>query len=142
MAKKSSTLKIEWLDRRTNKLPYFTLAGTDELYREAMKHLEVPYPAAWFANPERQGACCHYYENPEGDTVCVVALDILKHIDKDQVEILAILVHEAAHIVEEFFSGLGEKNPASEQRAYAMQYVSQELFTDYRRQKEALTGRA
>lgn len=135
-------LEIEWLDRRTNKLPYFTLAGTDELYRKAMKHLEVAYPAAWFENPERQGAVCHFYTNPEGDTVCVVALDILRHIDRDQTSILAMLVHEASHIVEEHFDNLGEKKPASEQRAYALQYVCEELFIEYRRQKEALTGRA
>lgn len=142
MAKKSEGLKIEWLDRRTNKLPFFTLTGTDDLYRQAMKHLEVPYPAAWFSNPDHQGACCHYYTNPKGESVCVVALDILKHIDKDQVTILSMLVHEASHVVEEFFDNIGEKNPASEQRAYALQYVSDELFREYRRQKEALTRRA
>ena len=136
------TLKVEWLDRNTNKLPYFTLCGTDALYREACAHLEVAYPEEWLRLKPEVGACCHYYENPEGNTVCIVAIDILKNIERDQVEILSMLVHEASHVVEEFFDSIGERKPASEQRAYALQYVSSELFHEYRRQKEALISRA
>lgn len=137
----TTAIKAEWLDRNTNKLPYFTLAGSDDIYRGVCKHLQVAYPAAYLPNKDT-GACVHFYENEDNKSVCVVALDILANLHRDQVEVLAMLVHEAAHIVEEFFDGIGEKKPASEQRAYAMQYVSQELFIEYRRQKEALTKRA
>lgn len=136
-------LKIKWLDRRMNRLPFFTLAGTDALYREATKAISIDYPQAWL--PRHQfGACTHFYDNAEGDKVCIVSIDILKHVANtpDQVTVLAMLVHEASHIVDEFFEDLGEHKPASEQRAYAMQYASEELFAEYRRQKEALTGRA
>lgn len=136
-------LEVKWLDRRMNKLPYFTLCGTDKLYREACAHIGVAYPTAWLPGHDL-GAVTHFYKNQEGDTVLIVGIDILRHDQNtpDQVTVLSMLVHEASHIVEEFFEGIGEHKPASEQRAYAMQYVSEELFDEYRRQKEALTGRA
>lgn len=136
-------LKIKWLDRRMNRLPYFTLAGTDKLYREACAHIGVAYPTAWLPG-HQYGAVTHFCKNQEGDTVLIVGMDILHHATStmDQVTILSMLVHEASHIVDEFFEGIGEHKPASEQRAYAMQYVTEELFAEYRRQKEALTERA
>lgn len=134
------TLEIEWLDRSTDTLPYFTLAGTDELYREACAHLGIAYPEAYI--PEKANACVHYYENQKGESSIIVCFDIVKWLDRDQVQTLALLVHEASHVVNEHFEQLGEKNPASEQRAYALQYVFAELFHEYRRQKEALTKRA
>lgn len=136
-------LQVEWLDRRMNRLPFFTLAGTDALYREATKAIGIDYPQAWLPKSDF-GAVTHFYKNAEGQSVCIVGIDILKHLKEteDQVIVLAMLVHEAAHIVEDFFETIGEHTPASEQRAYAMQYASEELFHEYRRQKEALTGRA
>lgn len=135
-------MEVQWLDRETNRLPYFTLCGTEQLYRDAMAHLQIAYPQAWIPSPKKNGAVTHFYENPQGDTVCVVALDIKEYLGRDQVMTLSMLVHEASHIVDTFFDSIGETKPAEEQRAYAMQYVASELFYEYRRQKEALTGRA
>lgn len=136
-------LEVKWLDRRLNKLPYFTLAGTDKLYRDACAHIGVDYPTKWLPKHDH-GAVTHFYKNQEDDTVLIVGMDILRMLKDfpDQVVVLSMLVHEASHIVDEFLEGIGEHQPASEQRAYALQYVSEELFAEYRRQKEALTGRA
>lgn len=136
----TTEIKAEWLDRNTNKLPFFTLAGSDEIYRGVCKHLQIAYPEQYI--PDGANACVHYYESEEKKPTVVVCLDIMQWLNKDQADVLALLVHEASHVVDEHFLMMGEKKPAPEQRAYALQYVSGELFIEYRRQKEALTKRA
>lgn len=136
----STEIKAEWLDRNTNKLPFFTLTGSDDIYRDVCKHLKIEYPEKYI--PDNASACVHYYEDEDKKSVCVVSLDIMKWLEKDQADVLALLVHEASHVVDEHFLVMGERKPAPEQRAYALQYVSGELFIEYRRQKEALIARA
>jgi hypothetical protein len=52
------------------------------------------------------------------------------------VQIAALLVHEAVHIWQQYCADIGEKEPASEQEAYAIQSISQTLMEEYARRLE------
>lgn len=48
-------------------------------------------------------------------------------------EALALLVHEAVHIQQEFFRRIGEQEPADEEQAYVVQAISQCLMFEHRK---------
>lgn len=121
-------MKIKWLNRRMSQLgPYLTLCTTKAQYLQALKDCDVEQPDAWVS--DRAGATVHHLHNLKGEAVCVVC--IREHPDSSAVEIAGLLVHEAVHVVQSYFSDLGEREPASEQHAYAVQSVAQELLQAY-----------
>jgi hypothetical protein len=52
--------------------------------------------------------------------------------EADGVDVATLLVHEAVHVVQEYFRYIGEDNPGSEIEAYAIQNVSASLMNAYR----------
>jgi hypothetical protein len=121
-----------WLDRRIAKDgPHLTLVRTEKDYLKAMKHLKCKQPPEW-VNPGAN-ATAHVMNHTEnGSLCCVVAVRITP--ENTGIEIAGLLVHEAVHITDEYFASMGEKYPAMEQRAYAVQVVSSELMWEYQRQ--------
>ena len=122
--------KLKWLDRRVSMPgPYLCLCLTEKAYKKAMRHCKVKNPPAWLTG----SATTHTIEKPGAkDVTCIVAMNADGFND---VEIYGLLVHEAVHVWQQFAVSIGEASPASEQEAYAIQGISQELIADYIRQK-------
>lgn len=120
---------VQWLDRRVAQPgPYLCLVLS------AAEHDKV---LAKFGSLGRKafpksGARVDSFENDTGDTVCVVMLSHSAQ-QREPCQTAALLVHEAVHVTEFYFEDLGEREPASEQRAYAVQGVAQELFLEFAR---------
>jgi hypothetical protein len=53
---------------------------------------------------------------------------------RNPIEVAGLLVHEAVHVWQEYCHGIGEATPASEQEAYGIQAISQELMAEFDRQ--------
>lgn len=121
-----------WLDRTVAPaLPFITLVRSEEDFLSAMAHCKVePVDAGRWVKGSN-AACCHYLEHKVDKTCVIVAI----HIDGETpIQIACLLVHEAVHIVDHYFEEISERRPASEQRAYATQIVSQTLMEEYVRQ--------
>ena len=75
-------------------------------------------------------ATTHSFSNDQGEITCVVCLRAGNH---NAVEINGLLVHESVHVWQEYAKSIGETYPATEQMAYGIQCVSQELMAEYER---------
>lgn len=127
--------KNRWLDRRiAHPGPYLTLCLYEAEYHAAMEHLRIQGPPAWIMGPQAD-ATAHYCTRP--DTAPAVVVCLRGWQGRDPVEVAGMLVHEAVHVWQEYAAGIGERNPGSEQEAYAVQAISQELMGEFaRRMKE------
>lgn len=128
-----SSPAVEWLDRRIARPgPYLTLCTREEQYLEAVAHLGVKYPVQWVTN--NADATVHYYAHPEtGQTVAIVCVTNLA--ERNSLEVAGLLVHEAVHVWQRYCRDMGEDFPGSEQEAYAIQAISQELFESFAKQE-------
>lgn len=125
-----------WLDRTLLRSPvYYALCVTEKAFREELKHLDykgaVPYLSTSHAN-----ATAHHFDKT-GDSKPTYAIIVTLSEDlrgRTTEQIYGLLVHEAMHIWRCIRGLLGEKEPASEQEAYAMQEISQSLMESYRDQ--------
>lgn len=125
-------MTFKWLDRRTAAPgPYLTLVLNEADFIKAMKHCKVKSPGDWIKTPHA-GATAHKLDHPDGNRCVIVALR--EEADARPLEVAGLLVHEAVHVVQDYFAHIGEANPGEEQQAYAIQGVAQELMTEYARQ--------
>lgn len=95
-----------------------------------MRHCRVSTNASWIRS-RRAHATTHFLQNDKGDLVCVVALSDWQ--TRNGVEIAGLLVHEAVHVWQEYCQSIGEDHPGSEQEAYAVQAIAQELMAEFAR---------
>lgn len=120
---------MRWLDRRIAAPgPYLALCLTEKRYLKAMKHCGIQLPPPWLN--DGADATTHMLKKPNGDVTCVVCLRAGKH---DPVEVAGLLVHESVHVWQEYALRIGEHTPGSEQMAYGIQSISQELLAEYER---------
>ena len=126
-------MSVKWLKRSFILGPYFTLCTDQKKFETCLKHLKIkPFDGA-----KNKGASTHFMVNDKNDTVAIVCLfDHSFEIEQTY----ALLVHEAAHIWQEYRDSVGEKTPSHEFEAYSMQHISQELFYEYRRQRKTRKG--
>lgn len=61
----------------------------------------------------------------------LVALNFEEARTRSVNQIKAVLVHEAVHVAQKIFEGIGELNPAHESQAYLVQAVSLFLMNKY-----------
>ena len=119
-----------WLDRRIAAPgPYLTLCLTEQEFHHALHKLKV-HARPDFVNPGAD-ATTHHMTNNNGASTCIVCLR--GYEQRSPVEIAGMLVHEAVHIWQEYCAMIGEKNPGSEQEAYAIQSIAQELMAEFKR---------
>ena len=123
-----SAPKVKWLDRRIARPgPYLALCLSEEEFHAALAHLRI-LDRPPFVNPGAD-ATAHYCTNPKGESACLVCLR--SDSDRSGVEIAGLLVHEAVHVWQEYARTIGETAPGSEQEAYAVQCIAQELMQAY-----------
>jgi hypothetical protein len=123
--------KVNWLSRRVSLPgPYLALCLSEEEYFAAVKHCKIKYPGEWV--PSGFGASTHHLENGGGDAVCVVCMNV--DSNSTPIETACLLVHEAVHVWQNYCESIiNERRPGSEQEAYAIQGISQELMQEYAR---------
>lgn len=124
-------VKPRWLDRRiAAPAPYLTLCLSDGEFRAALQHIEAADSPAQWVTPGAD-ATTHHYQNAAGSAVCIVCLS--GHEGRDPVEVAGLLVHESVHVWQEYADRIGETRPGSEQEAYAVQSIAQELMAEFAR---------
>lgn len=120
-----------WLDRTVAPAaPFVTLVRSEEDYLEACAHCKVQNPDKWIADGNG-AATTHTFEHAVDGLCCIVSINVQ---DQTPIQIAALLVHEAVHVVQRYFEHIAERHPAIEQTAYAIQYMSQTLMEEYLRQ--------
>ena len=119
-----------WLERTVAPVaPFITLVRNEEDYLDAMAHCKVQNPEQWVV--KEGAAATHLLDHATDGVCCVVAIHVT---DQTPIQIAALLVHEAVHVVQHYFEQIAERHPAIEQTAYAIQYMSQTLMEEYFRQ--------
>lgn len=124
-------MKTKWLDRRiAHPGPYLALCLSEQEYLDAMWHLRVKNPPDWITAPHAD-ATAHYIRNAKHELCCVVCLR--GAVGRDPIEVAGLLVHESVHVWQEYAASIGERHPGSEQEAYAIQGIAQELMAEFAR---------
>lgn len=119
-----------WLNRTVAPAaPFVTLVRSEEAYLHAMAHCKVENPERWVTNDG--AAATHMFDHATDGVCCIVAISVS---NQTPIQIAALLVHEAVHVVQKYFEHMQEHRPAIEQTAYAIQYMSQTLMEEYLRQ--------
>lgn len=126
-------MKNKWLRRDLLELNgFYTLCTTEKQYRLTLKHLKIKTKdAPSFLITQQANATVHCFDS-KGKTCYVVCIGNTEGQTREQ--ILALLVHEAVHIWQDFKASIGEHNPGRESEAYAIQMLSQSLMIEYFRQ--------
>ena len=121
--------KPKWLDRRVAKPgPFLILClSKDELRKSTRDMTETPLPFPL------SGALCSTLDHEKTGEFCAVVSLSQSSQNMQPIEIAGLLVHEAVHVWQEYALRMGESSPGSEQEAYAIQAISQELMAEYAR---------
>ena len=100
-------------------------------YKQALKHLKVAPVIEWIENPHAS-ATVHIIASPTG-LACIVCLS--GYENRNSVEVAGLLVHEAVHLWQEYCDYYGATCPGSEQEAYVVQALTQELMAEFARRQ-------
>lgn len=123
-------MKTRWLDRRIAAPgPYLALCLSEPEFKAAIKHLKISQDHEWIKTPHSQ-ATAHYFTAPSGLT-CIVCMRDWQ--GRNPIEVAGLLVHEAVHVWKTYADHIGEQHPGSEQEAYAIQAIAQELMAEFAR---------
>lgn len=122
--------KTRWLDRRIAAAgPYLTLCLSADDFRAAIAPLKTPAVPRWLNSGA--GATTHTFEHHRNGIVCVVCIGDFE--GRSPIEVAGLLVHEAVHVWQHYCDEIGEHTPGSEQEAYAIQSIAQELMAEFAR---------
>lgn len=127
--------ELDWLCRELLVSPYcYALCLDEKAFAAEQKRLKIPKrDRVDFSKTESCDATVHYFAKGDGVEKCaIVTMRKIKGRSREQ--IYGLLVHEAVHIWQAVREELGEKFPASEQEAYAIQRIAQSLMTSYKEQ--------
>ena len=124
--------KPQWLGTSLIDGPYLTLALDARAYKKAMKHLGIAKEARTAWVPPGSDATTHLASHPKHGLSCVVCLR--RSPDVDDIQIYALLVHEAVHVFQLWCQNHGERSPSEEFQAYSIQTIAQRLMQSYAEQ--------
>ena len=119
-----------WLNRCLIEGDFLKVCTTEADYHSTLKYLKVPIAEwdRWLVHEAL--ATTHYFNTPKGNRVTIVCIPVTP--ETDGIDVATLLVHEAVHVVQEYFRYIGEDNPGNEIQAYAIQNVSASLMRAYR----------
>ena len=119
-----------WLNKTLIEGDFLKVCTTEAEYYRTLRYLKVPV-AEWdrWLLPESL-ATTHYFDTPKGSRVSIVCIPVKPA--EDGIDVATLLVHEAVHVVQEYFRYICEDNPGTEIEAYAIQNVSASLMRAYR----------
>lgn len=123
-------MKTRWLDRRIAwPGPYLCLCLSEAEYVQALAHLKlIPAGDVWC---QAAGGKTHYASSESGDDVCIVC--VRPGPENTPIEIAGVLIHEAVHVWQRYCRSIGETAQGIEQEAYGIQFIAQELLSEYAR---------
>lgn len=128
-------MKPKWLSRDwAAPGPYLTLVLTQEELNRELRRLKVFEQPSLVSN-DHSHATVHYLTNPDGKFCCLVGMKGWE--GRPGIEIAGLLVHESVHIWQVYAEHIGEHKPGSEQEAYAIQAIAQELMWEFARRTQA-----
>ena len=123
-------MKPHWLSRHISAPgPYLCMCLSEDEYLSTLKYIGVKRPNLWISTPQAD-ATTHYLFDDDKFIVIVCLRNFARNTS---IEVAGLLVHEAVHIWQEWCTYYGETNPGSEQEAYAVQSIAQELMEDFAR---------
>ena len=122
---------MRYADRALFNSPYhYGLCLSEKRFRKELKRLKVPrenWPP--FLASEHSAATTHFLVSNKGGRCAIVTLGKTK--GKYNIQVAALLVHEAVHIWQAIVETIGEVSPSDEFMAYSIQGISQELMDAY-----------
>ena len=122
-----------WLERGLVRSPfYLSLCTTERQFHRQLRHVGVER-ADWpeFITSPHANATAHFF-HPKGKPIAIVCLHPAP--ERDQLEVVGLIVHEAVHVWQEVIEHIGEYRPSHEFEAYSVQSLTQVLLGEYRRQ--------
>lgn len=114
-------------------LPYWTLCLSEAAFKRELRELKIDDIGDWITPGANATAHFNLRDN-KGQPITLVCMDDTGQTDP--VCVAGLLVHEAVHIWQHYRETYNEREPGSEQEAYAVQAISQELMWEYVRQKK------
>lgn len=121
-----------WLDRVLHETRhYYSICTSEEIFREKLLGLEIP-ESEWPRWLNMDADATTHFRKWEGKRICLVCVN--PKVEKDPIQIVALIVHEAMHLWQKELELIGEQYSGSEHEAYAVQSIVQELLLEYRRQ--------
>ena len=127
-------MKHKWLDRRIAAPgPYLTLVLSADEFKQALKPLNLSVVPEWMGSSAN--ATTHFLDNANGELCAVVCLGS-EWKNRGSIEVAGLLVHEAVHIWQWYCKDIGEREPGTEQEAYGVQCIAQELLSELARRME------
>ncbi len=121
---------IRWCNTALLCSNYIGICFNEKDFYKELRRLKVK-PSSW-SNWLSDGALAttHFLESGKGNNIAMVCIPI--YTDKDGIEIASILVHEAVHVLQDYFEYIGESEPGKETQAYALEAISKSLMFAYR----------
>jgi len=128
--------KYQWLDRRISApAPFMTLCLSQAEFHDVLSKMGCKERPDWLKT-DHADATAHHLSTSDGKAASIVCIKANR--DRPGIEVAGLLIHEAVHIWQRYCEWYGETNPGSEQEAYAIQSISQELMTEYARRLDGL----
>jgi hypothetical protein len=122
-----------WLERGLIMSPlYLSLCTTERQFHQQMRHIKIDR-ADWppFLSSKHANATAHIFDQ---NGKCTAIVCIHPAPERDQLEVVGLVVHEAVHVWQEVLAHIGEHRPSAEFEAYSVQSLAQVLLGEYRRQ--------
>lgn len=126
--------KAIWIDRDLVRSPiYIALCVTERQFQRELERLNLDrdrWPAFIKCGAD---ATVHFFtcdDADDGKNAAIVCIS--QKADRDDLQVYAMLVHEAVHIWQEICEDIREDDPSSEFEAYSIQALSQRLMYAYR----------
>jgi hypothetical protein len=118
---------MTWLDRTLIRGDFLCLCTTEAEFVKELKRTKVaaPWPK-WIEDDAL--ATTHYIVTGKGNRATIVCMTDKK---MDGIPAASLLVHEAVHVVQEYFRYIGEETPSIEFQAYSIQEVAGQLMYAY-----------
>ena len=117
--------KVKWCDRTMFQGPYYCLVTTQKQFEQELKRLGIK-KRDWPEYRPNQHATVYELSNDKGDACFIVA--VRNWQGRDPIEVAALLVHEATHVMQYTMRIIGEREPSSEFEAYMMQNIAGNLM--------------
>jgi len=127
-----------WLDRSLLQGPRLALVTSERQFQAAMRAISMKDAGPWLL--ANQHACVHSYDDEEG-VICVVALSLPACARMSEIDVAALLAHEAVHVWQRVADAIGG-DLGREMEAYAVQNIVANLMRAYVKASSSAAARA